>query len=184
VELCTGFRESGRPIVHVVRLYLSDGTNAEPVRRGLVTSSPVLRPGTPGRLLAPGLAPIEHLDLDDELLLGGGIQRLGPCEAVIYKPRWGAFYSTPLHSFLQSEEVDTLVFAGCNYPNCPRTSIYEASERDYRIVLVEDAISGLYDRGRHEMTNIGVILQTAEQVIDCLQENADSPSRRVAPPTS
>lgn len=183
-ELCRGFRESGRRIVHVVRLYLSDGTNAEPLRRSLVTSSPVLRPGTPGRLLAPGLAPIEHLDLDDELLLQGGIQRLGPSEAVIYKPRWGAFYGTPLHSFLQSEEIDTLVFAGCNYPNCPRTSIYEASERDYRIVLAEDATSGLYDRGRSEMTDLGVILQTAEQVIDCLQQSAGSPYRRVARPAS
>jgi nicotinamidase-related amidase len=133
-------------------------------------------------LLAPGLAPIEPSDLDDEQLLRGGIQRLGPGEAVIYKPRWGAFYRTPLHSLLQSEEVDTLVFAGCNYPNCPRASIYEASERDYRIVLVEDATSGLYDRGRNEMTNLAVILQTAEQVIDSLQQSAGSPSRRVARP--
>jgi hypothetical protein len=40
--------------------------------------------------------------------------------------------------------------------NCPRTSIYEASERDFRIALAEDAISGLYPRGKVEMNNIGV----------------------------
>jgi nicotinamidase-related amidase len=47
--------------------------------------------------------------------------------------------------------VNTLVFGGCNFPNCPRTSISEASERDFRLVLAEDAISGLYDRGRQEL---------------------------------
>jgi nicotinamidase-related amidase len=58
--------------------------------------------------------------------------------------------------------VTSLAFTGCNFPNCPRTSIYEASERDFRIVLVEDAVSGLYDRGRKEMTDIGVVLMSAE----------------------
>lgn len=58
-----------------------------------------------------------------------------------------------------------MVFAGCNFPNCPRTSIYEASERDYRVVLAADAMSGLYDRGRSEMQNIGVaVLSTAAVV--------------------
>jgi nicotinamidase-related amidase len=64
--------------------------------------------------------------------------------------------------------IDTVVVAGCNYPNCPRTSIYEASERDYRVVLVEDAISGLYERGRTEMANIGVTLLPTNSVIDSL----------------
>ena len=37
------------------------------------------------------------------------------------------------------------MFCGCNFPNCPRTSIYEASERDFRVVLARDAISGFPD---------------------------------------
>jgi nicotinamidase-related amidase len=61
--------------------------------------------------------------------------------------------------------VDTVVVAGCNYPNCPRASIYEASERDYLVVLVEDAVSGLYDRGRTELTNIGVTLVRTDSLI-------------------
>ncbi len=54
---------------------------------------------------------------------------------------------------------------GCNYPNCPRTSIYEASERDFKIVLVEDAVSGLYEKGKEEMTNIGVLLVKTKEMI-------------------
>ena len=75
--------------------------------------------------------------------MAGGFQQVGAAEHVMYKPRWGAFYDTDLDRHLRESAINTLVFAGCNFPNCPRTSIYEASERDLRIVLVSDAISGL-----------------------------------------
>ena len=64
--------------------------------------------------------------------------------------------------------ANTLVFSGCNFPNCPRTSIYEASERDYRVVLAEDAVSGLYDQGRTELSNIGVRLMDTPAVLRAL----------------
>jgi nicotinamidase-related amidase len=170
-SLCQAFRGAGLPIVHIVRLYLADGTNAEPVRKDLVTgTTPMLRPGTPGRLLAPGLTPEPAAQFDDELLLSGQPQRLADREIILYKPRWGAFFGTGLDDYLRDNHVDTVVVAGCNYPNCPRTSIYEASERDYRVVLVEDAVSGLYERGRAEMANIGVTLHRADSVIGRLGE--------------
>ncbi|MBF0586719.1 isochorismatase family protein, partial [Prosthecochloris sp. N2] len=59
---------------------------------------------------------------------------------------------------------DTLVFSGCNYPNCPRASIYEASERDFRVVLAKDAMSQLYPKGEEEMKNIGVTLLETNEV--------------------
>lgn len=125
----------------------------------------MLRPGTPGRLLAPGLPPDPPAELDDQLLLSGQPQQLGNREIVLYKPRWGAFFATSLDDHLRRQNIDTVVVAGCNYPNCPRTTIYQASERDYRVMLVEDAVSGLYERGRAEMTNIGVTLDRADSVI-------------------
>jgi nicotinamidase-related amidase len=64
-----------------------------------------------------------------------------------------------------------LVFCGCNFPNCPRTSIFEASERDFRIVLVRDAISGLYERGEQELHAIGVTLMETQDVLDLLDLN-------------
>jgi nicotinamidase-related amidase len=165
-ELCRMFRRIRRPIVHVVRLYLADGSNAEPSRRDLVQgATPVLRPGTPGRLIAPGVLEPDCPALDDELLLGGGIQLLGEGEVAMYKPRWGAFFHTPLETHLQSLGVDTLVFLGCNFPNCPRTSIYEASERDYRVVLVNDAVSGLYELGTSEMEGIGVQVLSTQEIL-------------------
>jgi nicotinamidase-related amidase len=82
----------------------------------------------------------------------------------MYKPRWGAFYGTQLEGFLKERDRDTVVFSGCNFPNCPRTSIYQASERDFRVVLVTDAISQLYSKGEDEMKNIGVSLLTTKEM--------------------
>ncbi len=118
--------------------------------------------GSAGSQIAPTLLPSPAPCLDAEHLLGGSAQRIGPSEWIIYKPRWGAFYKTPLESHLRDLQVTTLVFSGCNYPNCPRTSIYEASERDFRIVAVSDAISGLDDRGRAELENIGVVVRDTD----------------------
>jgi nicotinamidase-related amidase len=164
-KVVEAFRRARRPVIHVVRLYKSDGSNAELCRRATLEEGALMvSPGTSGAELAGPLLPSCESKLDAELLLSGAIQRLGPCEWAVYKPRWGAFFETPLHQHLSSLGVTSLAFAGCNFPNCPRTSIYEASERDFRTVLVEDAISGLYDRGRQEMANIGVTLLTSEEL--------------------
>jgi nicotinamidase-related amidase len=53
-------------------------------------------------------------------------------------------------------DVNTVAVCGCNFPNCPRATIYEASERDFRVAVVTDATSGLYERGLRELENIGV----------------------------
>ena len=165
-ELANAFRAARRPIVHVARLYRRDGSNADLCRRALIESGgAILAPGEPGSELAEGLTCETAPRLDPELLLAGRLQELGPDEVAIYKPRWGAFYGTALEEHLRRLDVTTLVFCGCNFPNCPRTSIYEASERDFRVVLAEDAVSGLYDKGREELRDIGVqLLSTAEIV--------------------
>ncbi|TMK25060.1 MAG: cysteine hydrolase [Actinobacteria bacterium] len=159
-RLAEEFRAVGRPIVHVVRLYEPDGSNVDLCRRHAVESGErLLRTGAPGTELASELLPEHGIALDCPLLLAG---------AAIYKPRWGAFYRTPLEDHLRAQAVSTLVFSGCNFPNCPRTSIYEASERDFRIVLARDAVSGLYERGERELDGIGVHLMSAAQVIASL----------------
>ncbi|HTD27167.1 MAG TPA: isochorismatase family cysteine hydrolase [Candidatus Elarobacter sp.] len=164
-RLAAAFRAAGRPIVHVVRLYRPDGSNVDLCRRRAVADGArLVLAGSPGAELASDLVPASAPRLDTELLLAGGIQRVGPGEAIIYKPRWGAFFQTPLEAHLRALGVSTLVFAGCNFPNCPRTSIYEASERDFRLVLVEDAVSGLYERGKDELRGIGVALMNAAEL--------------------
>jgi nicotinamidase-related amidase len=164
-RLLQRFRRAGLPIIHMVRLYKPDGSNVDLCRQDLVRKGTVIfHPDTPGCELASELLPDPHIRLDTDLLLSGGIQQLGPNEVVIYKPRWGAFFKTPLEDHLGKLGVTSLAFTGCNFPNCPRASIYESSERDFRIVLVEDAVSGLYKRGKEEMRNIGVWLMGAKEM--------------------
>jgi nicotinamidase-related amidase len=169
-ELVETFRRARLPVIHVVRLYKPDGSNADLCRRSVVEQgATIVCPGTSGAELAPPLLPTQESRLDAELLLSGALQPLGQNEWAIYKPRWGAFFGTSLGQHLSNLGVTSLAFSGCNFPNCPRASIYEASERDFRIVLVEDAISGLYDRGRDEMKNIGVVLITAKQLAQAVR---------------
>jgi nicotinamidase-related amidase len=171
-ELVEAFRRARLPVIHVVRLYKSDGSNTDLCRRSAVEQgAAIVCPGTPGSELAPPLLPTRESKLDAEFLLSGALQPLGPKEWAIYKPRWGAFFGTSLDQHLLSLGITSLAFAGCNFPNCPRTSIYEASERDFRIVLAEDAVSGLYERARDEMKNIGVMLLTSKELSKAITTN-------------
>src|SRR5207249_11993771 len=165
-RLVEAFRAAARPVVHVVRLYQPDGRNVDPCRRRAVEEgAQLVLAGSPGAELAPGLLPGGAPRLDTPLLLAGGIRHVGPGEVIIYKPRWGAFFQTPLEAHLRKLGVSTLAFSGCNFPNCPRASVYEASERDFRVVLVRDALSGLYERGEQEMRGIGVTLVHADALV-------------------
>src|SRR5256714_1986780 len=131
-DLAHAFRDCARPIVHVVRLYRPDGSNVDLCRRRAVADgATILAVDSEGAQLAPELLPDPEIRLDSELLLSGALQDLGGDEFVVYKPRWGAFFQTPLEAPLHERGVSTLVLAGCNLPNCPRTSIYEASERHF-----------------------------------------------------
>lgn len=166
VRLLEVYRKKGLAIVHVVRLYLVDGSNAELCRRtGIEEGRTAVAPDTEGAELVTELKPDPSLRLNAQLLLAGGVQTIGPNEYLIFKPRWGAFYQTELEAFLRQKGCDTLVFCGCNYPNCPRTSIYEASERDFRIVLATDALSRLYKQGADELRAIGVALMSTQEIM-------------------
>lgn len=170
-RLLEAFRQKDAPIVHVVRLYKQDGSNVDRCRRAdIEAGAEIVRPGTAGAELVGELKPSPDVHLDAERLLAGEFQAIGPREWVLYKPRWGAFYRTDLQDFLEDRSIDTIVTCGCNFPNCPRTTIYEASERDHRLVLVPDATSGVYERGLQELENIGVALKDTEETIEWLTE--------------
>ncbi len=154
VAILNKFRERSKLIVHVVRIYKENGSNADMCRKKKIEEGlRIVPPNSKGFELVRELRP-NDARLDAEKLLKGEIQKIGLNEFVIYKSRWGAFYATQLEDFLEEKGVSTLVFTGCNFPNCPRTSIYEASERDFRLVVIEDAISGIYDKGIEELKRI------------------------------
>ncbi|MEI9812131.1 MAG: isochorismatase family cysteine hydrolase [Acidobacteriota bacterium] len=167
VRLVEGFRTAGRPIAHMIRLYKADGSSVDLCRREKIVSGwEAVRPGSAGAELMPELGAREF---DADVLLSGEPQQVRAREWILYKPRWGAFYQTALERMIAELDIDTVVVCGCNFPNCPRTSIYEASERDLRVMLVDDAMSGVYDQGRREMENIGVAVASTDACLDWLR---------------
>ncbi len=160
------FRLRSRPIIHIVRLYMPDGSNVDACRRTAILGGlSLVLAGSAGSQIAEPLLPFQGALLDAERLLSGQVQQIGPHESVIYKPRWGAFFRTPLESHLRGLGITTLIFTGCNFPNCPRASIYEASERDFRLVAIRDGISGLDAQGETQLKKIGVVVWDTERYI-------------------
>ena len=166
-ELCAAFRAAELPVVHILRLYRPDGSNAELCRRAAIPAGDeMFLAGSEGRRIAAELLPAGAAEPDDELLLSGAFQTIGPQEWYAYKPRWGAFYNTQLGKHLRAIGVTTVVMAGCNYPNCIRASVYEASERDFRVVAITDGISNFTEHGWQELRGIGInVMSTA----DCIR---------------
>ncbi len=169
-EVAAGFRAAGLPIVHVVRLYHADGSNAEECRRALLRSGePLVRPGTPGSQLRAELCPRAPFTLDHSSLLAGRFQPIGTSdgasECAMYKPRWGAFFGTGLDDWLRTRAVEAVAVIGVNFPNCPRMTVYEASERDFQPIVVTDASSGIYPRGIEECAGIGARALSAAELL-------------------
>ncbi len=172
-ELCEQFRAANRPIVHILRLYLPDGSNAELCRRdALKNGAQMFLAGHPGREIAPELLPPDAPAPDDEQLLNNEPQQIGPNEWYVYKSRWGAFYKSALQAHLESLGVDTIVLAGCNYPNCIRATVYEASERDFRVVAIKNGISNFTQQGWQELSSIGINLMSAEDCVRAVRKSA------------
>lgn len=166
VRLTEGFRAKGRPIVHVVRLYRCDGSNVELCNRASIEEGQrIVMPGTSGAELLENLKPDQGQRLDANLLLDGKFQNLGRHEWAMYKPRWSAFYQTPLEDHLKGQGVTTLVISGCNFPNGPLASVYAASNRDFRIVLATDAVSCSNDQTLAELARMGIYLMTSDQCL-------------------
>ncbi|GAA4681821.1 cysteine hydrolase family protein [Gordonia humi] len=171
-RLASSFRAAGRPIVHVVRSYAAGESDVDVVRRSAIEAGEAaVEPGTPGARIPDELLPAV-VDLDWDLLRSGRVQRLGDVDHALYKPRWSAFYRTRLDALLRGADVDTVVVAGCNLPNCPRATLFDASERDYRTVLVTDATSQTTAERIADLELIGVRSATVDEVTGAIGRSA------------
>ena len=83
----------------------------------------LIPPDSEGSQVVAELLPSPSVRLNPRQLLEGGMQSIGSKEWIMYKPRWGAFYKTPLEDHLRQLGVTTLVMCGCNFPNCPRNHV-------------------------------------------------------------
>lgn len=155
-ELVQLYRELQLPIFHIIRIYSPEqnAKNVDVCRREAVENGlQLVVSGSEGMQPVSEIVP-EGFRANGELLRAGGVQAISEQEHMIYKPRWGCFYQTPLQQLLDGLNVTTVAVAGTWFSNCVRTTIYEATARDYRVVALSDAIAGIYEQGEIELANI------------------------------
>ena len=166
------FRATGAPIVHTLRLYRCNGSNVDLCHRAAIEAGQrIVMPGTSGAELIDELKPSVGQRLEPDLLLDGKLQEVGHREWLCYKPRLSAFFQTPLEDHLKSLGITTIVLCGTDFSTSPRSTVYAASNRDFRIVLATDAISGATDAGLDELAQIGVYLMSSEQLLNWLKRD-------------
>lgn len=77
--------------------------------------------------------------------------RLGPGDPVVVKKRYSAFFGTELDHVLSQVEPRMLVVAGVNTHACVRTTIIDAYQRDFDVVVADDCVAS-YDAEHHAST--------------------------------
>ena len=168
-RLAEAFRSQEAPIFHAVRLYRPDGSNVDACRRQAIEEGlRILMPGSLGAELIDEAKPAPDIRLDPDQLLGGRFQSLGPGEWAFYRPRWGAFHATDLEFHLRDLGVTTLVICGFTFTTATRATVYEASARDFRIVVVPEAVCGATEEGIQELCRMGVYLMTIDSCLNWL----------------
>lgn len=67
-----------------------------------------------------------------------------PGEMVVSKRYASAFFGTPLMTYLNDLDVDTLIVTGATTSGCVRGTVVDAFSYGFRVIVPEDAV---YDRG-------------------------------------
>lgn len=73
-----------------------------------------------------------------------------PGDYILDKNRPSSFYGTPLESWLNGLGVEDLVVCGVTTNCCVESTVRDASHRDYRTFVVEDAVAE-FDEERHRV---------------------------------
>jgi nicotinamidase-related amidase len=160
-ELFSGLRALGVPIVHVVTVFRDpQETLANPFWAAIADDPSKKRSGNrrhnvvgmPGTEIIPDLLDPSDLIVDT-------------------KKRYSAFLHTDLDFLLSRRlEADTLILAGINTTSCVFCTSFEATNRDYRVVIASDACDTMDGEEAHQfalklMANITGWVMTNEEIL-------------------
>jgi nicotinamidase-related amidase len=82
-----------------------------------------------------------QLDLVPELA------RFAPPAAVIDRPTYSAFFRSPLATFLAGKQIHTVIVSGAETDVCVLSTVLDAVNIGFRVVIVEDALCSSSDAG-------------------------------------
>ena len=129
-ELVLFSRDKGWPVIWTRNEFREDLADAFLVMKKRNIKSVIV--GTSGCMLLPEL---QKMDGDFEIV----------------KTRYSVFFKTDLQLLLDRLGVNTLIFAGINSHACVRSSVVDAYQNDYEIILAVDCIDS-YDEEHHNIS--------------------------------
>jgi biuret amidohydrolase len=91
------------------------------------------------------------------------------------KKRYSCFLHTDLEFVLKNLEVDTVIITGINTSSCCLATSFEATNRDYGVIMVEDCMDSMDGRDFHEaaikiMQRIIGRVVTSDELIRTLEQ--------------
>src|ERR1043166_2328487 len=104
----------------------------------------------------------ENLD-PAQLELVPELARYVPPAVVVDKPAYSAFFRSPLAAFLLERNVRTIVVSGAETDVCVLSTVLDAVDIGFRVVIVEDALCSSSDAG-HDALMTMYRLRFTEQI--------------------
>lgn len=134
-SLLSTFRRAGFPIVHTREGHDASlaTVSSREAHRSRVNGAEIGSQGPLGHLLIRGQ---EGHEIIEELRPAKG-------ELVIDKPGRGAFTHTELDMMLRAKGVRNLVICGVTADACVSSTVREASDRGYDVLVVEDGVESV-----------------------------------------
>ena len=147
-------RRAEIPVIFINRAYRADGSDVELTRRQVWEAG--------GRPLTPGSTGPISVENPPEF-------ERQPGDYEIIKPRYSAFFQTPLDLLLRRLGVDTVLLTGTTTPNCIRTTCYDAISLDYGVVVLEDCCSSNTEEIQRanmlDMGNVGAAIRASAEFL-------------------
>jgi nicotinamidase-related amidase len=91
------------------------------------------------------------------------LARYVPPATIIDKPTYSAFFRSPLAEFLLQREIRTVIVSGAETDVCVLSSVLDAVNIGFRVVIVEDALCSSSDQG-HDALMTMYRLRFSEQI--------------------
>ena len=98
-------------------------------------------------------------------------------ETVIVKRGYGAFNSTNIENFLREQKINTLVVTGCVTNYCVETTVRDAADRGFAVVVVDEGTVAFSDDAQRASLasfrgGFAGVIKTADKLIELLRSKA------------
>ena len=138
-ELFQELRAIGVRIIHVVTEYREPSEiSSNPFWKAIHDDPSKARKG----ILRHNLAGSLGTEIIPELYRAGDLVVRG-------KKRYSAFYATDLEFLLRRFGIDAVILAGINTTTCVLCTAFEATNRDFRVVIASEAVDSMDEAEMH-----------------------------------